>query len=97
MSIQIRRLSHAIGAEISGVNIQEPLDDKSRSEIYSAFLEYCVLVFRGQSLTRAQYVEFSRCFGEVDKNKVILRDGVEGTRRFHMCSISPRRMGSLPV
>ena len=64
--MDIRRLSHAVGAEIIGVDISRPLDDATFSAIHSAFLENCVLLFRGQSLTRAQHVAFSRRFGELD-------------------------------
>ncbi len=69
MTLKIRRLSHALGAEISGVDLRQPLSDQSFREIHSAFLEHCVLSFRGQPLTRAQHVAFSRRFGELDKNE----------------------------
>ena len=70
MSLQIRRLSYALGAEISGVDLREPLNEKTFNSIHDAFLEHCVLVFRGQNLTREQHVAFSRWFGELDKYEV---------------------------
>ena len=66
MTITIRRLSYALGAEISGVDISKPLDAPMRREIRAAFLEYCVLLFRGRPLTREQHVAFGQQFGEVD-------------------------------
>ena len=66
MSLQIRRLSHALGAEITGIDIRKPLDDQSFREIYAAFLEHCVLLFRGQPLTREQHIAFSRRFGNLE-------------------------------
>jgi taurine dioxygenase len=68
MAIKVRKLGHALGAEVSGVDISQPIDDRTLSEINRAFLENCVLVFRDQPLTREQHVAFSRRFGELDNN-----------------------------
>src|SRR5262249_24575940 len=72
MPLTIRKKAYALGAEVGGVDISKPLDDAAISGIYNAFLEHCVLVFRGQPITRAQHLAFSQLFGEVDKNKVVL-------------------------
>ena len=69
MALKIRRLSHALGAEVMGVDISKPLDAATFSAIHGAFLEHCVLLFRGQPLTRKQHVAFSRRFGDLDKNE----------------------------
>ena len=45
MTLKIRRLSYALGAEVNGVDFSKPLDDGTFAEISSAFLEHCVLVF----------------------------------------------------
>lgn len=68
MSLQVRPLSYALGAEITGVDIRKPLDDTTFKDVHDAFLEYSVLLFRGQALTRDQHVAFSRHFGDVDNN-----------------------------
>jgi taurine dioxygenase len=65
MGLQIRRLSYALGAEITGVDIGKPADDTIFSEIHAAFLEHCVLLFRGQSLTQEQHLAFTQRFGEI--------------------------------
>ena len=67
MAIGIRRLSHALGAEITGVDIREPLSDNAFGEIHAAFLKYQVILFRGQRLTRKQHIAFSSRFGEPTK------------------------------
>jgi len=69
MSVEIRPLSYALGAEVCGVNISKPLDDKIIRQIHTAFLDHGILLFRGQPLTRQQHVAFSRQLGEVDDNK----------------------------
>ena len=43
MALQMRRLCHALGAEIIGVDFRQPIDDQTFSQIYAAFLEYSVL------------------------------------------------------
>src|SRR4030095_3914115 len=68
MAINVRKLGHALGAEVSGVDISRPIDDQTFSEINRAFLASCVLVFDTQPLTREQHVAFSRLFGELDNN-----------------------------
>jgi alpha-ketoglutarate-dependent taurine dioxygenase len=61
---QVRPISGAIGAEIHGVDIAQPLEDKVIAEIREAFLEYLVIFFRDQKLTPEQQVAFARHFGE---------------------------------
>ena len=69
MSLQIHPLSYALGAELSGIDISKTLNDRTVSQIRSAFLEHSVLLFRDQPLTREQHVMFTRSLGEVDDNK----------------------------
>lgn len=69
MGIKIRKLSHALGAEVSGVDITKPLTEEAFREIHQAFLQHCLLLFRGQPLTRAQYVAFSSRFGKLRKKQ----------------------------
>src|SRR5690349_10046558 len=52
MSVQIEKLSHALGAEIRGIDLSKRLSEKDLDAIHKAFLEYSVLLFRGQALTR---------------------------------------------
>ena len=47
-SIEITPLSPAIGAEIRGVDLREPLSNRQFDEIHNAFAEHQVLFFRGQ-------------------------------------------------
>ena len=64
--MQVRRLSHALGAEISGIDISKPFDDQTFLQLNRAFLEHGILLFRGQPLTREQHIAFSRHFGELE-------------------------------
>lgn len=69
MALEIRKVSHALGAEVRGVDLREPLDDETFGSIRAAFIEHCLLLFRDQDLTRDQFVAFSRRFGELDLNE----------------------------
>ena len=69
MAINVRKVGHALGAEVTGVDISRALDDQTFGEINRAFLEHCVLVFHDQPLTRQQQVAFSRRFGDLDINQ----------------------------
>ena len=53
-------------AEVDGVDLSRPLDDGDFGLIHDAFIAHSILVFRGQSLTNEQHIEFSRRFGELE-------------------------------
>jgi taurine dioxygenase len=57
--------SGGLGAEIRGVDLRR-LSPDSFAAIYRAWLRYLVLLFRGQQLTDAELIAFSRRFGELD-------------------------------
>ena len=69
MSLQIRPLSYALGAEIIGVDWAKAVDADTFRQIHRAFLEHDgVLLFRGQKITSEQHIAFSRLFGELQSN-----------------------------
>jgi len=69
MALAIRKISYALGAEVTGIDLSKPLDDEIFDQVRRAFLEHQVLLFRGQRLTREQHIAFSRRFGELVKNQ----------------------------
>ncbi|HYF18533.1 MAG TPA: TauD/TfdA family dioxygenase [Ramlibacter sp.] len=74
MTIQLRPLSYALGAEVRGVDITQPLRDADWQAVHQAFLRHGVLLVRGQRLTRAQHIAFSRRFGELDCHESLPMD-----------------------
>ena len=64
-SIEVRKLSPALGAEIGGVNLSRPLADDQFSEIMQAWWDNLVIVFRDQQLTVDQHIAFARKFGDL--------------------------------
>jgi len=65
MPIPITKCDAALGAEI-GVDLSQPLDDRTFRAIEDAFHDNIVVFFRGQTLTNEQHIAFSRRFGELE-------------------------------
>ena len=74
MALQLRKLSHALGAEVCGVDITKPMGEAQFGEIYHAFLDHGILLLRNQECTREQHIEFSRRFGDLDRHDALPRD-----------------------
>ena len=70
--IQVRPLSGHIGAEIDGIDLSKPLEDRVFKEIHRAFLEHAVLAFRGQSLSHEHQIAFGRRFGDLDIHPIAI-------------------------
>ncbi len=65
-SIDVLPLTGAIGAEISGVDISEPLPAETIGEIRQALLDHLVIFLRDQQITPEQQIAFVSRFGEPD-------------------------------
>jgi taurine dioxygenase len=61
--MDIRPIAGALGAEIEGVDLAQPLRAETVAEIRRALLEHLVIFFRGQKLTPAQQLAFASAFG----------------------------------
>ena len=68
MAMRLRKLSYALGAEVCGVDVAQPMSESTFGEIYQAFLAHGILLFRDQDVTREQHIEFSRRFGALDRH-----------------------------
>lgn len=66
--IEIVPVDAAVGAEIRGVDLAQGIDDATFAEIDAALSEHAVIFLRGQTITPAQQVDFSRRFGEIEIN-----------------------------
>lgn len=64
--IQVTKLADALGAEISGVDLSQPIAPERFAGIRRAWLDNLVIRFRGQKLSDPQLLAFSRLFGELD-------------------------------
>jgi taurine dioxygenase len=64
-SIRMETLTPHVGAEIHGVDLGRPLDERTFQEVHNALVEHGVIFFRDQHLTPEQQKAFGRLFGEL--------------------------------
>jgi len=62
--VEVRPIAGALGAEIHGVDIAQPLDDAVVAELRQAFLDHLVIFFRNQTLTPRAQLAFAQRLGE---------------------------------
>ena len=66
MTLQLNPLHPVFAAQAEGLNLAKPLAEADRLAINAAMNQYAVLVFRGQSLTTQQQLDFATSFGPLD-------------------------------
>ena len=76
--LELRPLSGALGAEVIGIDLSQPLDDIAFAAVHAAFLDHVVLLFRDQQITPAQQIAFTRRFGAVEPHPLHSRRGLDG-------------------
>ena len=64
MSLEIRPMAGAIGAELTGLDLAKPLDRATRDAIADALHRHLVIFFPEQTLGPAEHLAFARAFGE---------------------------------
>lgn len=65
----VRRISENIGAEVTGIDLTQPLDDETRQDLYKALVDNIALVIRDQKFTAEQFLAAGKIFGEpMDRN-----------------------------
>ena len=64
-TIGVDNLTPHIGAQIDGVDLSKDLSNEQFSEIYQAWLDWKVLVFRDQRISQDQHKAFARKFGSL--------------------------------
>jgi len=64
-AIEVRRIAGAIGAEISGVDLSQDLNDETVADIRKAWLDHCVIFFHDQKLPPPRFLSFAKRFGAV--------------------------------
>jgi alpha-ketoglutarate-dependent 2,4-dichlorophenoxyacetate dioxygenase len=66
MAIGVRQLHPLFVAEVTGVDLSQPVDPAVMTAIEAAIFQHAVLVFPGQAITDAQQLAFSRWFGPLE-------------------------------
>lgn len=62
--MKIVKVAGALGAEVQGVDLRQPLSSGLAQEIRQALLDNLVIFFRDQDLTSAQFMHFAQAMGE---------------------------------
>jgi taurine dioxygenase len=70
-NMTVRPTGAALGADIDGVDLAQPLPSAAVDGIKQAWADHLVLRFRGQQLDDDQLMRFSALFGELDLAPVI--------------------------
>jgi taurine dioxygenase len=65
-SFRVERMTASIGAEISGLDLSQPLSDGVVAELSDALVRHRVIVFRDQAITTEQHLAFGRRFGPLE-------------------------------
>ncbi|WP_447895004.1 TauD/TfdA dioxygenase family protein [Vreelandella sp. GE22] len=58
-------ITDSIGTEVRGIDVNAKLSDDTIEALYDAWISSTILLFRGQSMSPEQQLEFSRNFGEL--------------------------------
>jgi taurine dioxygenase len=76
--MKITKIKEHIGAEVTDIDLREPVDASTRQRLNEAVAEHAVMVIRGQEFTAAQYQAAAELFGELmeDQNRRYLVDGL---------------------
>jgi taurine dioxygenase len=74
-TIRVAPLTPTIGAEITGIDLAQPLSDLQFHEIHAAWMRHLVIFFRDQTLTIEQHKAFGRRFGALHIHPVARMEG----------------------
>ena len=66
MQFTVRKLTSNVGAEISGLDLRQPLDSDTMAEVRKVWLDNVVVVFPDQPIDDEQQIAFSRQVGELE-------------------------------
>ena len=64
-TITVKRVGVFLGAEVTGVDLTQPLDEATVAAIAAAHVEHGVLAFPDQKISSADLMRFGRYFGEL--------------------------------
>jgi taurine dioxygenase len=63
--LTVTRVGAYLGAEISGVDLRQPISDAVRDAIEDALVENELIIFRNQDISSENLIDFGRRFGEL--------------------------------
>lgn len=73
-TFEIHPLTPAIGTELSGINLSDPLSNDIIADIRQTLLDHKVIFFRDQNLNREQLLGFAKRFGTLEIHPATPKD-----------------------
>jgi len=70
MVLTITPLAENVGLEVSGIDLDMPLDAHTRKALQDAFLRAGIVLFRRAGTNPEAHLSLSRCFGELQRHPV---------------------------
>ena len=70
VNFEVKPLEAEVGAEITGLDLDLPIDETTRQALYKAWVDAGILVFRGIGTTSERQLALSRCFGALEVHPV---------------------------
>jgi taurine dioxygenase len=74
--IDVEPVTNVLGAIVRGLDLREPLDDETVSEVHAAWMEHKVLFLPDQPIDREQHKRYALRFGEIYRHPY-LKDVVD--------------------
>lgn len=68
-TVEVRPVGAALGVEIAGLDLAEPLTSSAVATVKDALAQYGVVFFRDQVLSEPQHIALARQFGEINVNR----------------------------
>jgi alpha-ketoglutarate-dependent 2,4-dichlorophenoxyacetate dioxygenase len=88
MAISVKQLHPLFVGEVSGVDLREPPDAATVSQIVAAAGRYAVLVFHDQLITDERQIAFSRLLGPLETTIKAYRPGHKPRLDLHISDVS---------
>lgn len=87
---RVEKLTCHIGAEVSGIDLAQALDDEAFQDIQRALNENLVIFFRDQAITIEEQVNFGKRFGRLHVHPAAVSDATETAAPGNAEAKSPR-------
>lgn len=95
--MNVERISDAVGARITELDLSQPLDDATIAAVRTASLEHQVLVFPEQDLTEEEQIRFSLCFGAFPTRERYAHRAEKDTADKSIMLVSNIRKDGVPI
>ena len=71
---KFKKVAVHLGAEVSGIDLRQPLDERAQQALRDALVEHEILVFRDQDISVEDQMRFGRYFGDLSVHPIARHD-----------------------